>query len=66
MSLASLTALVSAMDGANRYDRNCVIFKMVVQQWEGRWEAVIRNFMEGFPWERMFTKEGLPTKDASK
>ena len=51
-ALASLSALVSAMDRANRY--NCVIFKIVVQPWWGRWEAVTESVQFC---EASFTKE---------
>lgn len=48
-SLASLTVPVFAMDAVNHYNRKCVIFKSVVQQWGDRWEAVteVCNFMNG-------------------
>lgn len=60
-SPASLTAPVPAMDGVNHYNWNCVIFKSIVQQWGGRWEAVteVRNLWREFLWERMFAQRSL-------
>lgn len=60
-ALASLTAPVSAMDGVNHYNWNCVVFEIIVSQRGGRWEAVTEVRRE-FPWEKMFTQRGLQKK----
>lgn len=64
-SLASLTALVSTMDGANRYNWNCVIFKPILQLWGGRWEAVteVHNFMKGISMGEDVYKAGFTKED---